>query len=90
MLERQGSINPDGTPVRAPRSAPPAKVAEEKVSPLEYLRQVRGELRKVNWPSRAEVINYTGVVVATLLLMTLITFLFDLAFSKLVLFLFEK
>ena len=33
-----------------------------------YLREVRMELKKVQWPSRREFVVYTGVVVFTVLL----------------------
>ena len=90
MLQRQGAINPDGSPTRAPRSAPVTRPTDEKPSPPEYIRQVQAELKKVNWPTRPEVGNFTAVVIVTLLIMTLLTFVFDLVFSKSVFFLFTK
>ena len=36
------------------RKAPPApKPKEERTGPLQFLREVRAELRKVAWPTRA-------------------------------------
>ena len=35
---------------------------------VKYLREVRMELKKVQWPSRREFVVYTGVVVLLLLL----------------------
>ena len=33
-------------------------------NPLDFIRDVRSELRKVNWPSQHETINLTAVVLA--------------------------
>lgn len=33
------------------------------VSPLGFLRETQDELKKVTWPTRAEVIRLTGVVI---------------------------
>ena len=84
MLQKQGSVNADGTPVRAARQAPAA--AAERVTPGQYITEVRSEMKKVAWPSRAQVKNYTAVVIATLAIMTLLTFGYDMAFAKLVLY----
>lgn len=86
MLQKQGSVNPDGTPVRAARQAPAPKTAAERVSVGQYVAEVRSELKKVAWPNRAQIKNYTAVVVATLAIMTLLTFAYDAVFARLVLF----
>jgi preprotein translocase subunit SecE len=45
----------------------------ERTSPGQFLREVRSELRKVAWPNRKEVANYTVVVlVVTLVLVGII------------------
>ena len=88
MLQRQGHIGPDGTPVQKepPRAAP--RPAKERMGAGEYFRQVRGELRKVAWPTRAEVVNYSVIVLVALILLTAIIFALDYAFGKGVIFLF--
>jgi preprotein translocase subunit SecE len=59
-------------------------VKRKRTPPAEYLSEVRGEMRKVAWPNRSEVINYTIVVlVATAFLMGL-TFGFDFVFGRLI------
>jgi preprotein translocase subunit SecE len=35
-----------------------------RTNPLDFIREVRSELRKVNWPSQRETINLTAVVLA--------------------------
>jgi preprotein translocase subunit SecE len=89
MLERQGAVDASGNPVRATRSAPPVK-AEERTPFPQYVKEVQGELKKVAWPSRPEVKNYTLVVLATLVIMTGLTFLYDSLFAKSLLFLIDR
>ena len=90
MLQRQGAVGADGNPVRQPRTAPTPKPKEARPSVRQYLGEVQGELRKVAWPTRAEVRNYTIVVIATLAIMTFLTFVFDYIFARGVLFLFDR
>ena len=40
------------------------------------------ELRKVAWPTRPEVINFTTVTIVMLLVMMAIVFVLDLGFAK--------
>jgi preprotein translocase subunit SecE len=54
----------------------------------EYLREVRNELVKVAWPGRAEVVKYTIVVFATVVILTATVFGLDALFAKAVLLLF--
>jgi preprotein translocase subunit SecE len=93
MMQRQGQVDADGAPARreAPPRPNPARTAtkERRVGPAEYARQVRGELRKVAWPTRAEVINYSIVVFMALILLTGIIFALDWGFGKAVIFLFK-
>jgi preprotein translocase subunit SecE len=88
MMAKQGTDKPkraDGDKKRPPSSAP----TREKIGPREYLGEVRGELRKVAWPTRKEVINSTIIVLIAVIVMTTLIFGFDYASSKFVLFLFD-
>src|SRR5829696_7363299 len=87
MLQRQGQLGPDGEPVakRRERAAPQPKTKEQRTSPRQFLREVRAELRKVAWPTRAEVINYSVIVAVTVVILTTLIGLLDLFFSKVVL-----
>ena len=94
MMARQGQAGPDGTPApadrRTPGKRPPAAAAKaQRTSPATFLREVRGELRRVAWPSRAEVVNYSTIVLFTLAILIALIFVLDYAFAKSVLFLFE-
>ncbi len=91
LMQRQGQLGSDGTPspVRRPPSRPAAKPTAQRTSPATFVREVRGELRKVAWPTRAEVLNYSSVVLITLVVLIGLIFVLDYAFAKSVLFLFR-
>src|SRR5690606_23586455 len=60
MLQRQGELGPDGEQARPTREAQQrraqqARAPRERTSPRQFVREVRGELRKVAWPTREEV-----------------------------------
>ena len=102
LLQRQGQLAPDGSPAapRRPNAASgpgarrPPEAQNQRPSVFariaEFLREVRGELVKVLWPKRAEVINYSTVVLMTLVLLALLIFGLNFAFAKGVLFLFKS
>jgi preprotein translocase subunit SecE len=58
----------------------PAK--RKRTSPNLFVRQVSGELRKVIWPTRKELVNYTVISMAFVLVMIGIVSLFDWGLSK--------
>ena len=53
-----------------------------------YLKQVVAELRKVIWPNRKQMVNYTAVVLVFLVIMVALIGGVDLGFAKLVLLVF--
>ena len=57
---------------------------------MQFLREVRGELRKVAWPSRAETVNYSIVVLVTVVVLTAMIYGLDWVFSTFVLELFDS
>ena len=66
LLKRQGALDEQGVPTRAPRQ----QAAPDRVGPAQYLREVRDEMRKVAWPSRPEVVRYSIIVTATVVVYT--------------------
>ena len=69
MMQRQGQIGPTARPCATKRAAPAARPrSEERTSPGQFLREVRGELRKVAWPTKSEVINYSIIVLIAVVL----------------------
>jgi preprotein translocase subunit SecE len=61
----------------------------ERTTPREFFSEVRGEMRKVAWPTRPEVLNSTIVVIIAVIFMGATIFAFDYSAAKFVLFLFE-
>jgi preprotein translocase subunit SecE len=97
LLQRQGQLAPDGTAL--PRQAQSTASSAARRQPqntgegrghrfVEYLREVRVELSKVLWPKRPDVINYSTVVLGTLILLASMIFVLNLVFAKGVLYLF--
>jgi preprotein translocase subunit SecE len=86
MMKRQGAEQQAPAERRRPAAPPPHR---ERTAPRQFLREVRGELRKVAWPTRPEVINSTVIVLVAVVIMTSLIFVMDLAFAKGVLFLFD-
>jgi preprotein translocase subunit SecE len=53
------------------------RAPRERTSPPQFLREVRGELKKVAWPNRREVTSYSLVVLITTIVLTLFVFGLD-------------
>ncbi len=49
-----------------------------------YLREVRSELKKVNWPTRQELTTYSIVVFGMTTILTLVVFGMDWAFNRVI------
>lgn len=47
-----------------------------------YMRGVKTELRKVVWPSKKELINYSGLVLLMSAVSALAIFIFDIIINK--------
>jgi len=96
MLQRQGALGADGEPARAqpqqrrPPTAPRTEAKEERTGPRQFLKEVRGELRKVAWPTRPEVINYSIIVLVAVIVMTAFIAMVDFGASEFVLQLFDE
>jgi preprotein translocase subunit SecE len=92
LMQRQGQVGPDGeaaAPATQERRRRTPKPASQRTSPVQFIREVRGELRKVAWPTRPEVLNYSVVVLFTLIILISLIFMLDFAFSKFVLYLYN-
>jgi preprotein translocase subunit SecE len=49
----------------------------DKESKVDFLREVKGELKKVHWPSKRELVKYTTVVLATSAFVSFFVWLLD-------------
>ncbi len=75
------SAETKGEQRRMNASSPPRR---ERASVRQFLREVRLELRRVNWPSRREVVSYSLVVLVAVTLITLFIALIDQLFGQLI------
>jgi preprotein translocase SecE subunit len=55
----------------------------------EYVKETRGEMKHVNWPTRSQAVNYTFLVIAlsvvTALILSVADYVFDLGLEKFIL-----
>lgn len=80
QLKKMGALDDQGKMQRAPRPQPKKK--QDRVTPAQYLREVRDEMRKVAWPQRPEVVRYSIVVLITVIILTSLVGGFDYGFGK--------
>ncbi len=100
MMQKQGQIEADGSPsTRRAAAATQTKAQQrtqrgpsgrKRTTPVQFVREVRDEMRQVAWPSRPELINYTSVVFTTLIIMITLIFFLNLGFGKLITLLFTQ
>ena len=48
---------------------------------VKFVKKVRGELKKVIWPSRSQLVTYTLTVIVICLMLGAVIWLFDALFS---------
>ncbi len=48
----------------------------------QFFKEVSGEVKKLAWPTKKDLISYTLTVIAFILLMAVIIYLLDLVFGK--------
>lgn len=61
---RRSAASTTSAPQRAPLPGLGGAGRRGRGNPLDFVRDVRSELRKVAWPSQRETINLTAVVIA--------------------------
>ncbi len=57
--------------------------SSEKKGAVQFLKEVRTELNKVSWPTKKELVSYTGVVGLTVVIVCALIWVCDTAFAKL-------
>ena len=50
---------------------------------FQFIREVRTQLNKVTWPTKKELVNYTGVVGLAVVIICALIWVCDTAFAKL-------
>jgi preprotein translocase subunit SecE len=88
-MQRAGQLTADGAPVRERRD-PAARVKSDRVSPGQFVSEVRAEMRKVAWPTRAETLRLSLIVFVAILVLGTFIFLIDLGFGKITDYLFPS
>ncbi|MDP9343915.1 MAG: preprotein translocase subunit SecE [Actinomycetota bacterium] len=83
MARQQAATERRTTPTPARR--PAAQERKKRVPARQFLKEVRQELKKVNWPTRQELIAYFVVVLVSVVVLTSLVFGLDYFFSKAVL-----
>jgi preprotein translocase subunit SecE len=78
----------DGTKVKTAKKAADRPSRNPIAFVWNYLLQVVAELRKVIWPNRKQMVNYTAVVLVFLAFMVALIGLVDLGLAKLVMMVF--
>src|SRR5581483_6564870 len=84
MLQRQGQLGEDGAPKaqRRQQTAPSPKERDQRTKPTEFVGEVRAELRKVAWPTRPEVINFSIIVCVAVVVLTIFIGILDYGFGE--------
>jgi len=83
-----GEDDDDGEGTKKAKAADSGSTRNPFVFVWNYLKQVVAELRKVIWPNRKQMINYTAVVLVFLIFMVSLIGGVDLGLAKLVLLVF--
>ena len=80
-LKKMGALNDQGQPTRAP--APARQKRNERVGAVQYVREVRDEMRKVAWPKWPEVRRFSIIVFVTVVVYMMFIFGLDSLFGVL-------
>jgi preprotein translocase subunit SecE len=81
--KRAGVGRPAGQPAAATRRAA-VQERRKRTGARQFLKEVRQELSKVDWPTRKELISYTIVVLVTVTVLTAFVFGLDSVFTRFV------
>ena len=90
QMQKMGAMTAEGVPTRTPRTAPTPHAKEERTGFRQFLKEVRAELRKVVWPSREEVRNYSIIVLITVVVFTAFVAVLDYLFGSATLWLYDR
>lgn len=79
--QKRAGIDRQAAPAAATRKAQ-TQEKRKRTGARQFLREVRQELKKVDWPSRRELISYSTVVLVTITVLTTYVFGLDYVFTK--------
>jgi preprotein translocase subunit SecE len=81
--QKRTGVERPATPAAGARAAA-AREKRKRTSARQFLKEVRQELKKVDWPTREELVSYTVVVLVTVVVMTSLVFGLDYIFTKII------
>lgn len=70
--------------VRVPPGLPEKNAMKAIENIKTFLNEVRSEMKKVSWSSRAELVNSAWIVIISVFVFTVILGVFDFSFSKII------
>ena len=79
--QKRSGVDRQSTPAATTRRAH-VQEKRKRTGIRQFLKEVRQELRKVDWPNRRELASYTVVVLATIVVMTAFVASLDYAFLR--------
>lgn len=82
---REGATGVNRAQAAATTRRVAAQEKRKRTPARQFLKEVRQELKKVNWPTRQELLAYTLVVLVSVVVLTTFVFGLDYVFSKAVL-----
>ncbi len=85
MQRRQGAATVDRAAAAATTRKAATQEKRKRTGTRQFLREVRQELKRVNWPTRQELVAYTVVVLVAVIVLTTFVYGLDYVFSKFVL-----
>ena len=81
LLQRQGTLDAEGMPLRSGERRPPTGPSRGGFHPRQFVDEVILELRKVMKPKRPELFNYATVVFFTLAFVMALVYAIDYVYS---------
>jgi preprotein translocase subunit SecE len=82
--QKRGAPSERPTAAAAATRRANAPEKRKRTGARQFLREVRQELKKVDWPTRKELITYTVVVLVTITVLTAYVFVLDSAFERVI------
>ena len=80
--KRAGVGRPTSPPSTTRRAA--TQERRKRTGGIQFLKEVRSELKQVQWPTRRELISYTIVVLVSVSVLTAFVFALDSLFTRFV------
>ena len=58
------------------------KAKKNRISMKQFFKEVSGEVKKLSWPTKKELVSYTLTVLGFVILMAVIIYVLDLVFGE--------